>query len=223
MKTKFLFKIIQNENNLEAISSWDESNIPNCRIHEKTEDELLKTIDKEVENLINTSCTIYIVKNSQSETHINCPKLKIILPIDSFYCKVDNNICMLGRDVEKTNKNYFIKNCRITAQKEGIWNAIETQKYKGFHHLIGRYLCPYCEHKNENKNEIKFNYHYPWEFFKLYQEIKIDRDMKIKMIKNKIPSFIFYSALCADCSIDINNKLHLNIVLQNIEKEIFRK
>lgn len=129
----------------------------------------------------------------------------------------------MGRDVEKKNKGYFIENCRITDQKEGIWKAIETKKYEGFHHIIGRYLCPYCEHKNENENKINFNYHYPWEFFKLYKEFTIDKDFKIKMIKNKIPLFISHCALCPNCTIEINNLLDLNIVFKKVEKEIYRK
>lgn len=40
LNKKFIFTIIKNEKELEAISSWDKSHIPNYNINEKTEEEL---------------------------------------------------------------------------------------------------------------------------------------------------------------------------------------
>jgi hypothetical protein len=172
---------------------------------------------------MDTYGTEYIGVHSSDDSFVRCPDSKVKLPIDSFCCKHDNELCFVGGGIYKKNKTDFIDNCRIADRKEGIWNAVVSEQYKGFHHIPGRYLCPSCEKRNSIK-KINFNYHYPWELcligqFLDYEDIEFRRKAIIKGIDRNV----YYSSFCGLCSIEILNQLEIPQDIELIEIDVYRK
>jgi hypothetical protein len=224
MKTKILIKISNVDNRFVGTTLWyKESFIENQSFDSDTKEGLLEIASHELKKVMDTYGTEYIGVHSSDDSFVRCPDSKVKLPIDSFCCKHDNELCFVGGGIYKKNKTDFIDNCRIADRKEGIWNAVVSEQYKGFHHIPGRYLCPSCEKRNSIK-KINFNYHYPWELcligqFLDYEDIEFRRKAIIKGIDRNV----YYSSFCGLCSIEILNQLEIPQDIELIEIDVYRK
>ena len=154
--------------------------------------EFLKTHGKDWVNKFK-----YIGTDSRN---INCPDSFVRLPVDSWRCKHDNEICSLL--IDPNDKEAFLSNCRAD-KKDGIFAAIEQKVYDGFHHVPGRYLCSYCDHTMKHSQQ-NYKYHYPWELYPLWEYVKFD-DLSIfkEMCDKNMPLGIRSSKVCAPCFVKL--------------------
>jgi hypothetical protein len=228
MKTKILIKIDEIEDYLIGSTLWSENSfIENQSYRKKNKHDLINLTKDELLKIMTEFGTDYITHHSNDDNFVRCPDAKVVLPIDSFYCKHDNEPCFLGGGVFKKNEQNFLDNCRIEEKKEGIWNAIKTKRYKGFHHVPGRYLCPSCEEKNsETRNyekRINFNYHYPWELCKIGQFLdNKDLELTKDLIRLGISRNVYYASFCASCSVELLDKIGIHAVFEIIETDVSR-
>lgn len=220
MKTKILIQIDEVDNEFIGHTKWSENKfIQNITLENDNRDTLIHDLTKEINEIMSSTAVKYISFFSISENSIFCPDAKIVLPIDSICCKEDEEICSIGGGIDLRNKALFMDTCRINRKKEGIWEAITTGKYKGFHHVTGKYLCPNCERKKPS-----FNYHYPWELITLSDFVNfLDESVRTKMITKKINKAVSYSSYCIDCSIILIQQLELPLNLEIIHTEVFRE
>jgi len=80
------------------------------------------------------------IESSEFKKIINCPQGKIELPIDTWHCKDTKTPCPLQGQLDISDPEVFLKLCLLSEEtKNGILNAILEGKYKGFHHVPGRY------------------------------------------------------------------------------------
>lgn len=147
---------------------------------------------------------------------INCPEGKIKLPIDLWYCKITDKSCPLQASINTEKWDEFHKYCLAPKERqEGIGQAITSERYKGFHHMPGRYLCPTC--KPSRKGNWDRAYHFPWELEPLEVYVPYnEEELRLEIIKHGIPSSAQFGALCRNCLNDILTRLGLpSVELQN--------
>lgn len=142
----------------------------------------------------------YIESRTFKNSRLNCPQGYIELPIDTWYCKNTKTPCPLQGQLDISDPEAFFKLCLLSEEtKNEIWNAIIEGKYKGFHHIPGRYRCGLCD-----KPRIYYNYYYPWELTLMsdhFDIISIWSDIKRakELILKGFPSKAIYTALCCEC------------------------
>jgi len=224
MKTYILVEVKKDGDCFVGHTLWRESNfIGNVKIINCDKAKLIKLLKENLTSILETRGPEYIEAHSKGNNYVRCPEAKVVLPIDEFYCKHDKKSCHIGGGILINDKDYFIANCRFTERKEGIWNSIESNKYKGFHHIPGRYLCPSCETKNSEKM-IRYNYHYPWELCNIgnYLDYK-DIELRKKVIRNGINPNIYYSCYCGTCTLESLSKLNIENNFELLNLEVYRK
>lgn len=228
MRTRILIKIDEKDDYIVGTTIWPEKAfIENQNYHKRTKPELLDSAKDGLLQVMKKYGTDYIKHQGNNGDFVRCPDSKVVLPIDSFYCKHDDELCLLGSRIFKNNKQNFIKNCRIKSRKDGIWNAIEIKRYEGFHHVPGRYLCPSCEKKNYNtknyERRINFNYHYPWELCQIGQFLDSnDIELRKDLIRQNIDRNVYSVSLCTQCSIEILGRIGIKVVFEIIETSVYR-
>jgi hypothetical protein len=224
VKTNILIEINTDEGIFTGNSRWDdEIFVPNLSFCEADKDKLIALVSESLKTIMNISGTEYISRHSFDDDFVRCPDAFVKLPIDTFCCKHNNECCFIGGGVYKKNKQEFIDNCMIEEKKEGIWNAITTEKYEGFHHVPGRYLCPSCEEKNSTKR-INYSYHYPWEMCLIGQFLDYeDIELRKEVIRKGINKNVYYSSFCGACAKEILQKLGISKNFELIETEVYRK
>lgn len=224
MRTKIPIQITIDNGDVVGKTLWSEEHfIKNLSFRENNDEKLMELVSIELEKEMHISGTEYISSHSNDGNFVRCPDAFVKLPIDSFCCKHNQENCFIGGGIYKKNKQDFIDKCMIEERKEGIWNAIATEKYEGFHHVPGRYLCPSCETKNSAKR-INYNYHYPWELCSLAQFLDFkDIELRKEVIKKGISRNIYYSSFCGTCAMEILETLRMEINLRIIETEVYRK
>lgn len=187
-------------------------------IFSSTERDCRIILEERVKEFLDTNGRKYInsiIGINSEDGKINCPNGVVALPIDTWHCKLDNLICGLQAYIDLSNKKNFLTNCR-SPQKEEIYNSVDRRKYKGFHHVIGRYLCPSCDHILSDSQQY-FKYHYPWELYPLGECINSDdRSTIINLRRNNIPISVITSKVCAPCFVR-----YINILLPSIAGDFF--
>ncbi|MDO9592561.1 MAG: hypothetical protein Q7I98_05120, partial [Erysipelotrichaceae bacterium] len=124
------------------------------------------------------------------------------VPIDVWKCKQIDVNCPLQAVIYLDDWDFFSKHCLESEdKKKKIWNSLQNGKYKGFHHILGRYSCGICKNKN---GQLSFNYHYPWELTFLSTHIDIlsirnDNEQMKKLMKQNLPLEAMSNALCSGC------------------------
>lgn len=224
MRTNILVEIKQEKDYFIGETLWNESFfLPNIKITKDNREDLIEALKYELTKILQSFGSDYIGRHSSDENFVRCPDAKVLLPIDSFYCKHDDTPCNLGGGIFKKNKENFIEKCRISTRKQGIWTAIETNRYNGFHHIPGRYLCPNCELKNSEKKR-NYNYHYPWELCIIQKYLEVgDIELKKEIIRKLISRNIYYSNYCGNCTSETLNKLNFKINFEVFRLEVYRK
>ncbi len=176
-----------------------------------TEESCMELLKGKINEFLNSHGKDWVNKLKSTGTNgrkINCPDSFVRLPVDTWCCKHDDEICSLQASIDLSDKESFLSNCRAD-KKEGIFAAIEQKAYDGFHHVPGRYLCPYCDHTMKHSQQ-NFKYHYPWELYPLWECVKLD-DVPIfkEMHRQNIPLSVRSSKVCASCFLKLLNLLSL--------------
>ena len=152
----------------------------------------------------------YIESDSFEKGLLNCPQGHVKLPIDIWYCKNAKTACPLQGQLNISEPESFFKLCLLPDEtKKGIWNAIKEEKYKGFHHMQGRFRCCLC---NKTKSQQGFNYHYPWELTLLSDHCDIksiwnDPNRAKDLVLKGVHVSALYSSLCWACFQEVSNFL----------------
>lgn len=175
-----------------------------------TEESCLELLNESAGDFLKTQGQKYVNKFKGDVGKVNCPDGFVRLPVDTWCCKYDKRPCSLQASIDPSDKKSFLSNCRAD-QKEGIFSAIEQQAYAGFHHVPGRYLCPYCDHSLKDSQQ-NYKYHYPWELYPLWECVKFD-DLSVtkKMHRQSIPLSIKHSKICAPCFLKLLRRLSLSL------------
>ena len=140
-------------------------------------------------------------------TEIRCPEGFVMLPSDTWCCKITKDLCCLQSFVDTNDKSGFLAGCDASVnKKEEIFTTIVEQKYNGFHHVPGRYLCPAC--KDSKTSKSPFSYHYRWETALLDMALGLPyKEVKRLMPVDQFNNSYLNSRLCAACCIKIANEL----------------
>ncbi len=138
---------------------------------------------------------------------INCPEGYVELPIDLWKCKINKQLCPIQSQVFTKDKEKFLAGCHAQKEKkEEIYNAVGNLKYDGFHHILGRYLCPLCSGKEYHR------YHYPWELTSLGEFFDLlDTEFRKKFLKINIDLAAYSGSLCPE---------HLKEVVSKIDADM---
>ena len=144
---------------------------------------------------------------------INCPEGKIKLPVDLWYCKLTLKACPLQASIDTENWDSFNRYCLASKERQdGIRQIIISGKYTGFHHMVGRFLCPTCK---LNDGDNWRSYHYPWQLEPLETYVPYDEEtLRLEIIKHNIPASAQFGFLCRNCLNDLLNRLGLPSVDQ---------
>ena len=207
MEMLVLAKVKPEEDYFLAQTCWIDYCGDNIKVKASSRDEAISYLPEYVSKFIEIHGRKHIESCSFDETHVNCPQAFILLPLDAWYCKNTKQNCPIQGWLDMSNKANFFKSCLVQEKvKNGIWGSIVQGKYRGFHHVPGRYLCALCENDN-----INYNYHYPWELTILSDHCKINEiwhnpERAKQLIKNGFPRSSF-GYLCAKCFIKVSKFL----------------
>lgn len=156
-----------------------------------------------INNLLETEGKEFIQGWMGNSEVINCPDGYIKLPIDMWCCKLTGARCNLQAQVFLQDHALFLSRCTAPDDKKaGILKAATEGKYKGFHHIPGRNLCPTCECNSP------FNHHYRFELTFVYRLLGIsdedERDrFRLKTLHLGVSSEAIACALCPPCAFRI--------------------
>ena len=209
MKMTILTQIKEKNSLYNIKTKWlTEYFLPNIDLVAPSKSEAIKEMSEQISVVIEEYGRIYINYHSIYNGLINCPQGYVALPLDSWYCKDTKTSCPLQAQLNMLNKEDFFNLCTNTDEKkEGIWNAIANFKYRGFHHIVGKYRCVLC-----NKKRNYYNYHYPWELTYLGDNCDMitiwdDIERAKELIKSGFPRVAKNSALCSKCFLKISNMI----------------
>lgn len=158
---------------------------------------------------------------------INCPEGYIKLPIDLWCCKLTNESCNLQSQVLLQNPQQFMKGCTASEEmKKGILKAASDGRYKGFHHVHGRNLCPTC--RGDGDEDSPFNYHYHFELTLIpgLFGIASEDDFQYLLLNARVqqlPSYALACGLCPPCATLVVSILDATLLsnLEVLEMEFF--
>lgn len=208
MKMRILIRIKPRGKYYMAQTYWLKMNCgENLKIIAESRSEVLSKIHGLISVFIEKYGRRYIESHA-FKNGLNCPRGYIELPIDTWHCKNTKTPCLLQGELDMSDPEVFFQLCLLSEEiKNGIWNAIIEGKYKGFHHMPGRYRCGLCD-----KPRIYYNYYYPWELTLLSDHCDIKSIWSnIKRAKELIlegfPRQAIYTALCCDCFIKASKYL----------------
>jgi hypothetical protein len=142
-----------------------------------------------------------------SQEAVVCPEGAIRRPIDTWICKVDKKTCPIQAQVRLDDPQHFFGGCLLAEdRRNAIFATVQSGRYRGFHHMTGRYLCPRCEELQGNESAA--SYHYPWELssFTRVTEFDLDRDMLTAvplLSRANMGRSVVLAALCARHCIEV--------------------
>lgn len=141
---------------------------------------------------------------SDKENGIDCPFGTIKLPIDLWYCKLTKQACPIQAWLDPPAYTNFERYCKGDEKtKAGIKEAIRTSKYKGQHHLPGRYLCPLCKSSKGSRR-----YFYEGDLYWLCDFVDIDSyETRCNIVKARISLAVYSSKICKDCLDKVLDKM----------------
>jgi hypothetical protein len=221
MKMSLLARVRSEKGVSTAQTCWVSDCGSNLRVQAKTRAEAISQLNNEISKFIEELGRSYIESHSASSDTINCPQASVHVPIDTWHCKAAKTVCPLQGQIRISNPQTFLSSCPLNEKlKTGILKAIAQGKYKGFHHMPGRYKCVLCEN-----DKINYNYHYPWELTFLadhcnIEEIWSNTRRASQIIVNDFPLSALSGALCADCFRKIA-KLFPEIRLEEYETIVY--
>lgn len=172
----------------------------NLKINAQSRSEAISKMRELVSVFIEGFGRRYIESWAFENSRVNCPQGYVELPIDMWHCKNTKTPCPLQGLLNISNPEEYFKLCLLSEEtKNRIWNAVVEGKYKGFHHVPGRYHCELCD-----KPRIYHNYYYPWELTLLSDHCDIksiwsDIKRAKELVFRGFPSVAVHNALCCKC------------------------
>jgi hypothetical protein len=193
-----------------------------------TKAEAITGITNNLNQFISTTGKAHVAKFKGHGEAVNCPELTTLLPIDSAYCKISDEPCPIQGQVY-VYKEDALKACTASPEaKAGVIRAITSGRYTGFHHVLGRYLCPSCEEKNTNEKRVNFNYHYIFELSMLSSLVDLPEEewdeIRSRLQRDSKSSAATFSAMCAPCLTDFVGSYipKMRSALETIELDLYR-
>jgi hypothetical protein len=178
---------------------------------------------------------------------VNCPDGEVLLPIDIWHCKFSKKPCTLQARIYFDGHSRFLEKCSAPEKnKHGIYKAAIEGRYKGFHHLPGRHLCPMCEwvesanvkkpphgsdyYEDEEESKVSpYWYHYRFQLTLLDSllemvGIELNEELRIELLRLGLPGYVTYCGLCPTCMMLTVGRLDRKLAerLEIIEMEFFR-
>jgi hypothetical protein len=134
---------------------------------------------------------------------VSCPEGFLNKSTDSWYCKLNEKICMLQASVDTSDEKHFMDGCHAEEEKKkAIFKAILTGKYSGFHHVPGRYRCIACESKDIPCE--KYELHFRFEMSGLDKALKISNNKLLRLLKRHGQNTNYaLTLLCAPCCLEL--------------------
>jgi len=160
-----------------------------------------------VASILNEVMCLY----NEGMVNVYCPWGTIRLPIDLWYCKLTDDVCPIQADINTGEWEQFHKFCRAWPERQQeIRQTIETGRYDGRHHAVGKYYCPRCSDKLKGKESQLKALHYEWELEDLRLYVLYDeRTLRVELLKRHIPLYVASSSLCRNCLNEVLSKLGL--------------
>jgi hypothetical protein len=197
-----------------------------CSVRAKSQTGALDRLKTEVESAVVALAQPWI-KNWQGSDRVpNCPESKIKLPIDLWYCKLVDKKCPIQGQVFLDEPSLFFEGCLAPQEKrQQIFDTVEKGKYRGFHHVPGRYLCTGCE---DDGRKGAFRYHDPWELTLLQAYYPIAEgdwlEIRRKLVVKGINLTSASNAQCAPHAIELATRIDpgLGAELTILEFDIYR-
>lgn len=130
----------------------------------------------------------------------NCPEGAIEVPIDRWVCKVARAPCPIQAKVSLSDTAPFLRHCMAPKERKlQILRTLMQGKYKGFHHVPGRYCCVLCREEGEKRT---FQYHYPWELTHITALFELSNNEEPeefcrRVVQEGLNPAVKYTALCA--------------------------
>ena len=200
MESKFLVNLNNDEKGI-----W----VAKCasvkiRVESNSKGDALVKIKEELKRFLTYEANDYLSEWKGNHSIVNCPEGKILLPIDVWKCKLNEETCPTQAQVFLNQEDEFRTKCSADEKKkEQILNLIKENKYDGFHHIPGRLKCVLC------KGKEYFKYHYPWELNYLYQYWDIlSDDFRVKFLRSGIDQRAYFFGLCPESFVNVISKLN---------------
>jgi hypothetical protein len=178
-----------------------------------TEDETIAALRHGIEEYLVTCAAPWLEKNQHagSADIPNCPEGKVKLPIDLWVCKVVRQTCPIQAQVFLGDPEQFFAGCIAPEKrKKEIFDTVASGKYKGFHHIRGKFLCVCCE--DQRGSETHFTYHYPWELASIehFAPFEAKRDMA-NVVRAGISQAAVTHPICARHALEVTQVLYPDI------------
>jgi hypothetical protein len=105
----------------------------------------MEDLQEQLDLFLQTEGKKYLSGCKGNSEIVHCPDGFLELPIDFWRCKINKELCPIQSLVYIDNKENVWAGCHTSKEKQDqIFNTIKARKYDGFHHILGRRLCPLC-------------------------------------------------------------------------------
>lgn len=201
MKTKILTKIKRDGNRWVGLAYTKDGAF--CKEKGLTKVSVKFKIEQSINQFLSIFARQWIegMKHSGNPEIPNCPEGVIDLPGDVWVCKLLKKPCPIQAMVFTKDRQLFMENCIAPSPRKGqIFNSVVGEKYNGFHHVPGRFLCVECENEAKQTN---FKYHYPWEMAHIEDCVPFPSTLTRPQFRAKLKEKGLnpYAANCALCAI----------------------
>ncbi len=189
-----------------------------CESKESCKSSIKDYLDKYIEHdviefLYETNCV---------DESISCPEGLLQLPIDTWHCKINKEICPIGAVIDSNEDFVQNKSCIADKKKKiDINRIINDGRYSGLHHMPGKHHCSSCYYKNIREYT---KYYFKFELTKLshFYDVLND-DFRYKYLTLDLPRTSYFGSLCPNCFKDIKKKLDSSLAKELSEIRIKHK
>ena len=178
--------------------------------------ELNAVAERAVRNYVESHAMEYIDWFSQGDDWVNCQEGRAKVPADVWHCKITEEPCPIQAQIRLGDEESFFKDCNLDNHenkvkskrekspeeyKEGLWGAISSGKYRGYHHDPGSIPCFSCD-QSKHREE----YHFPWEATQIldhidnYESARTSKELLFNDIATNLAN-----PICANCFISLEN------------------
>lgn len=118
---------------------------------------------------------------ANAETTVTCQEGDLVLPVDTWHCKITGDMCPLQAQIPLDDKEQFFQGCNIEKApdeindspqeyKEKLWDTVQREQFTGEHHKASRYACVRCQQKGKHEY-----LHFPWALTRLADHLEYDK------------------------------------------------
>jgi hypothetical protein len=106
------------------------------------------------------------------QANTNCPEGRARQPSETWVCQVTKTVCPIQGVINLRDPAGSLRACNAPERtRHGVERVFTDGAYTGLHHIVGRHLCPLCQHKPQ----LGGNHHYPFSLIDLTALLNIDR------------------------------------------------